>query len=150
MVVDVDAGDCDHGVRAPRIWVRVEVSCHALLHTTNPLCELGKALGAVYLQDLQREGNAQYTLEILKQDMHLLRLLLHSLKVLLFSPCIYLATDFSITKQHILYAHYLVKGLGFICLLELPDLKKNALLCSLQGTLNIVIYLWVVMEDRLR
>ena len=34
-----------------------------IAHTTNfvPLCELGKSLGAVYLEDLRKSGNAHYT-----------------------------------------------------------------------------------------
>ena len=42
-----------------------------IAHTTNfvPLCELGKYLGAVYLQDLQRGGNAHYTSERFKQEI---------------------------------------------------------------------------------
>ena len=41
-----------------------------IAHTTNfvPLCELGKSLGTVYLQDLQRGGNAHYTFERFKQE----------------------------------------------------------------------------------
>ena len=42
-----------------------------IAHTTNfvPLCELKKSLGALYLQDLQRGGNAHYTSEHFKQDL---------------------------------------------------------------------------------
>ena len=42
-----------------------------IAHTTNfvPLCELGKALGALYLKDLNRCGNAHYTSERFKQEL---------------------------------------------------------------------------------
>ena len=42
-----------------------------IAHKTNfvPLCELGKSLGAVYLQNLQRGGNAHYTSERFKQEL---------------------------------------------------------------------------------
>ena len=40
-------------------------------HTTNfvPLCELGKSLGALYLEDLHKSGNAHYTSERFKQEL---------------------------------------------------------------------------------
>ena len=42
-----------------------------MAHTTNflPLRELGKSLGATYLQDLRQGGNAQYTSERFKQEL---------------------------------------------------------------------------------
>ena len=42
-----------------------------IAHTTNfgPLCELGKSIGVVYLQDLQQAGNAYYTSEHFKQEV---------------------------------------------------------------------------------
>ena len=42
-----------------------------ILHTTNfvPLCEFGKSLGALYLEDLRESGNAHYTSERFKQEL---------------------------------------------------------------------------------
>ena len=42
-----------------------------IAYTTNfvLLCELSKSLGALYLQDLQRDGNAHYTSERFKQEL---------------------------------------------------------------------------------
>ena len=79
-----------------------------LAHTTNfvPLCELGKALGALYLKDLNRGGNAHYTSERFKQE--LVQALAETVATPIqdhlrsspfFSLCIDETTDVSVTKQ---------------------------------------------------
>ena len=98
----------------------------------NPLCELGKALGAQYLQDMQCRGaNAQYTSERFKQE--LVQALVEAVaKPILestrsssfFALCLDETTDISLTKQLIVYGQYLVEGdvhTSFVSILELLD-----------------------------
>ena len=84
-----------------------------IAHTTNfiPLCELGKSLGALYLEDLNRGGNAHYTSERFKQE--LVQALAETVSKPIqehlraspfFSLCIDETTDVSVTKQLIVYA----------------------------------------------
>ena len=123
-----------------------------IAHTTNflPLCELGKSLGAVYLQDLRQGGNAQYTSERFKQEsVHALadtvaKPIYESLKDSpFFSLCIDETTDVSITKQLIVYARYLVGGsvkTSFVRIVELPDGTAKSItesLCVLCSELNL-------------
>ena len=89
-------------------------------HTTNftPLCELGKALGAQYLQDMQRGGdNAQYTSERFRQELvqalaeTVAKPILESIRSSpFFALCVDETTDISVTKQLIVYGRYLVEG----------------------------------------
>lgn len=123
-----------------------------IAHTTNfvPLCELSKSLGALYLQDLQRGGNAHYTSERFKQD--LVEALAETVakpiqeclrKSPFFSICIDETTDVSVTKQLIVYCRYLVNAnvhSSFISILELPDgtaLTIVEAVCKLCEDLNL-------------
>ena len=101
-------------------------------HTNfRPLCELAKALGAQYLQDLQHGGaNAQYTSEHFKQELvqalaeAVSRPIQENIRSFpFFALCVDETTDVSVTKQLIVYGTYLVEGdvhTSFICVLELP------------------------------
>ena len=126
-----------------------------IAHTTKflPLCELGKSLGAAYLQDLRQSGNAQYTSERFKQELvHALadtiaKPILDSLKASpFFSLCIDETTDVSIIKQLIVYARYLVGGTvstSFIRILELPDGTAKSItdsVCMLCSELGLNIH----------
>ena len=90
-----------------------------IAHTTNfvPLCELGKSLGAVYLQDLQRGGDTHYTSERFKQEI--VQALAETVAKPIqenvcaspfFSLCKDETTDVLVTKQLIVYGRYLVNG----------------------------------------
>ena len=90
-----------------------------IAHTTNfvPLCELGKSLGALYLQDLQWGGNAHYTSERFKQELveplaetvaKPIQENLH--KSPFFFLCIDETADVSVTKQLIVYCRYLINA----------------------------------------
>ena len=104
-----------------------------IAHTTNfvPLCELGKSLGALYLQDLQRGGNAHHTSERFKQELvealaeTVAKPIQESLrKSPFFAICMDETTDVSVTKQLVVYCRYLVNAMvhsSFISILELPD-----------------------------
>ena len=79
-----------------------------IAHTTNfvPLCELGKSLGELYLQDLQQGGNAHYTSERFKQELvealgeTVAKPIQENLrKSAFYSLCIDETTDVSVTKQ---------------------------------------------------
>ena len=125
-------------------------------HTTNfrPLCELAKALGAEYLQDLQHGGaNAQYTSERFKQE--LVQALAEAVSRPIqenirsspfFVLCVDETTDVSVTKQLIVYGRYLVEGdvhTTFISVLELPDGTARSIvdaLCKLCEDLNLDMY----------
>lgn len=125
-----------------------------IAHTTNfiPLCELGKSLGALYLQDLQRGGNAHYTSERFKQE--LVQALAETVakpiresirRSPFFSLCIDETTDVSVTKQLIVYSRYLVNGdirSSFVSILELCDGTAPtivAAVCKLCEDLNLDI-----------
>ena len=82
-------------------------------YTTNfvPLCELGKSLGVLYLEDLDKSGNAHYTSERFKQELvqALAETIAKPIQEHLrtspfFSLCINETTDVSVTKQLIVYA----------------------------------------------
>ena len=121
-------------------------------HTTNfvPLCELGKSLGALYLEDLHKSGNAHYTSERFKQELvqALAETIAKPVQEHLraspfFSLCIDETTDVSVTKQLIVYARYLVGGIvrsSFISMLELPDGTAPSIVnavCKLCQDLNL-------------
>ena len=106
-----------------------------IAHTTNflPLCELGKALGAAYLQDLRRGGNAQYTCTSERFKQELLQALAETVTMPIledlssspfFALCIDETTDVSVSKQLIVYVKYLVGGTvhtSFLRVLELSN-----------------------------
>ena len=115
-----------------------------------PLCELSKSLGALYLQNLQRGGNAHYTSERFKQELvealapTVAKPIQESLhKSPFFSICIDETTDVSVTKQLIVYCRYLVNAnvhSSFISILELPDgtaLTIVEAVCKLCEDLNL-------------
>ena len=117
-----------------------------------PLCELSKSLGALYLQNLQRGGNAHYTSERFKQELvealaqTVAKPIQESLhKSPFFSICIDETTDVSVTKQLIVYCRYLVNAnvhSSFISILELPDgtaLTIVEAVCKLCEDLNLDI-----------
>ena len=102
-------------------------------HTTNftPLLELGKSLGATYLQDLHLGGNAQYTSERFVQEV--VQALGETISAPIissvcqspfFAVCIDEITDVSVKKELIIYIRYICKWeikTSFIRVLELPD-----------------------------
>ena len=101
-----------------------------IAHITNflLLCELGKALGAAYLQDLRRGGNAQYTSDRSyfghwqKPSLNII-ILEYLCSSPFFALCIDETIDVSVTKQLIVYAKYLVGGTvhtSFLRVLEFP------------------------------
>ena len=102
-------------------------------HSTSftPLLELGKSLGATYLQDLHLGGNAQYTLERFVQEV--VQALGETVSAPIissvcqspfFAVCIDETTDVSVKTELIIYIRYICKGeikTSFIRVLELPD-----------------------------
>ena len=104
-----------------------------MAHTTNflPFVELGKSLGATYLEDMNIGQNAKYTCKRFMQEsvQALAEVMSHdiieSLQVSTFiSLCIDETTDVAITKQLLVYGRYLVEGevkTSFLQISELSD-----------------------------
>ena len=123
-----------------------------IAHTTNfmPLLDLGKSLGATYLNDMHIGGNASYTSERTMQELVRALGKTVSMEIYqqlqmspLFTLCVDETADVSVTKQLIVYGRYVCNGDGktsFLGILELQNglaVTITEALCKLCSNLKV-------------